>query len=87
MHSLKDPAVRTARVMEVLEWKISVINPELLQQHFTYRKYGVNEQLVIVLHYSATLDNQEEIFEQVIKPAIKWYCDWEDEAIDVYGNN
>ena len=76
---------RTASVVEVLEWKMSAIKPEKMQQRFVYRnRYGLEEQMIIVLHYSATLDeveDREEIFERVIKPAIKWYCDycdWED---------
>lgn len=87
---------RTASVLEVLEWKRSAINPEKLQQRFTYRNmYGLDEQLIIVLHYSATLDEQDDramIFDRVIKPAIAWYkhyLDWEDGniAMESYGAN
>ena len=86
--------VRSASVLEVLEWKRSAIRPDVLQQRFAYRdRYGVEEQLVIVLHYSATLDavaDREMIMERVVKPAIDWYrdyCAWEDAGIDVYGEN
>ena len=87
---------RTASVLEVLEWKMSAIKPEKLQQRFTYRNmYGLDEQLIIVLHYSATLDEVADrtmIFERVINPAIEWYThylDWEDGniAMDFYGAN
>lgn len=81
---------RTASVVEVLEWKMSAIKPEKMQQRFVYRnRYGLEEQMIIVLHYSATLDeveDREEIFERVIQPAIKWYCDycdWEDGNIEM----
>ena len=81
--------VRTASVLEVLEWKMSAIKPDKVQQRFTYRnRYGVDEKMIIVLHYSATLDeveDREEIMERVVEPAIKWfcdYCDWEDNNIE-----
>ena len=81
--------VRTASVLEVLEWKMSAIKPDKVQQRFTYRnRYGVDEKMIIVLHYSATLDeveDREEIMERVVNPAIKWYCeycDWEDRNIE-----
>lgn len=86
--------IRSVSILEVLEWRMSAIKPEVLQQRFTYRnKYGTEEKMVIVLHYSSLLDvdnDREAIIEQVIKPAIKWYCDycdWEDAAIDAYGDN
>lgn len=85
---------RTASVLEVLEWKMSAVKPEKLQMRFAYRnKYGLDEQLIIVLHYSATLDeldDREELFERVIEPAAKWYCDycdWEDNNIDLFGDD
>ena len=88
--------VRTASVLEVLEWKMSAINPDKVQQRFIYRnRYGVDEKMIIVLHYCATLDelgDREEIFERVIQPAIEWYkhyLDWEDGNIEMeyYGQN
>ena len=63
--------VRTASVLEVLEWKMSAIKPDKVQQRFTYRnRYGVDEKMIIVLHYSATLDeveDREEIMERVVR--------------------
>lgn len=85
---------RTASVLEVLEWKMSAIKPEKLQQRFAYHnKYGLDEQMIIVLHYSATLDEVADrtmIFERVINPAIEWYCDycdWEDSGIDIFAED
>ena len=76
---------RTASVLEVLEWKMSAIKPEKLQKRFTYKNiFGIDEKLIIVLHYSATLDEVADrtmLMEEVIDPAIEWYCkysDWED---------
>ena len=80
--------IRSASVLEVLDWKMSAIKPEVLQKRFTYRNmYGVDEQFVIALHYSPILDVEEDrevIMERVIEPAIRWYCnylDWEDAKI------
>lgn len=49
--------------------------------------YGIAEDMVMLLHYCATLDaevDKQLIIDEIMKPAAKWYteyCDWEDNNI------
>lgn len=78
--------VRSASVVEVLPKENYLGGVDgVLRYAFTHLNiYGVAEDMVILLHYSATLDkdmDKQLIIDEVMKPASKWYsdyCDWED---------
>jgi hypothetical protein len=79
--------VRTATVMEVFNSSEVCLNVDAL--HYDYVRHApyFNEPLTIALHYSATLDDKDEIL-QVMKCAAQWYddyCDWED--LEILTNN
>ncbi len=84
--------IRSASVVEVLERDKCFLNDGVVKKNFTYtNRYGVEEKMVVVLHYCAMLDMRtdvEVIKEEILKPAAKWYCDWadwEDENIERTG--
>lgn len=78
--------VRSASVLEVLPRRDFFGGVEgVLRYDFTHLNiYGIVEDMVMLLHYSATLDKDMDkllIIDEVMKPAAKWfsdYCDWED---------
>lgn len=78
--------VRSASVVEVLpkEDFLGGVD-DVLRYDFTHlNTYGVAEDIIMLLHYSATLDkdiDKQLIIDEVMRPAAKWYsdyCDWED---------
>lgn len=84
--------IRSASIVEVLERDKCHLNDGVVKKNFTYtNRYGVEEKMVVVLHYCVTLDMRtdvEMIKEEILKPAAKWYCDWadwEDENIERTG--
>lgn len=78
--------VRSASVVEVLPKENYLGGVDgVLRYDFTHlNTYGIAEDMVMLLHYSATLDKVTEkhlIIDEVMRPAAKWYsdyCDWED---------
>lgn len=78
--------VRSASVVEILERDKALLNDNALTFKFGYiNKYGIKERLIAVLHYSATLDkddDKDEIIDKVMRKAAMWYCDyclWQDD--------
>jgi hypothetical protein len=72
--------VHTATVMEVFESSDVCLNVDALHYDYVRHTPYFDEALTIALHYSATLDDEEDIF-KVMKKAAQWYndyCDWED---------
>lgn len=81
--------IRSASIVEVLERDKCHLNEDVIKKNFTYtNRYGIEEKMVVVLHYCGTLDAKADagmIKEHVLKPAARWYCDycdWEDENIE-----
>lgn len=77
--------VCTSSVLEIFDRDSVVLDDGVLCFRFGNRTEGGHmEQLVIALHYSATLDkdvDSEFLLKHVLKPAAEWYCDycdWED---------
>lgn len=78
--------VRSASVVEVLPKEDFLGGVDgVLRYDFTHlNTYGVAEDIIMLLHYSATLDkdiDKQLIIDEVMRPAAKWYsdyCDWED---------
>ena len=77
---------RTASVIEIFDRDKALINDDVLTFKFGYiNKFNVREHMIAALHYSATLDIEEDydmIIDKVMRPAAKWYCDyctWQDE--------
>lgn len=78
--------IRSASVIEFLpQEQVLFLNDTTLSYKFTYRNaYGIDEPMVALLHYCATLDAELDapaIIEQVLIPASEWYmdyCRWED---------
>lgn len=84
--------VRSASVIEMLERGKCCLKEGVVKTNFTYtNRYGIEEKMVAVLHFCATLDaviDAEMIKEEVLKPAARWYCDycdWEDKMIEEEG--
>lgn len=80
--------VRSASVIEIFNREKVALNPEVFTYKFIYtNQFGIQEPLIAVLHYCATLDVNEDgdmIKNEVIKPAAQWYCEyctWEDRNI------
>lgn len=80
---------RSASVIEIVNPKDVILNPDVVYYKFRNKilQFGIDEKLLAVLHYSATLRVPEDspmLIEQVLIPAAKWYCnyaDWEDKNI------
>lgn len=76
----------TATVMEVFEKGDALFNEDVIVYPFKNLNPlskitgdEVVEEMVIAMHYSATLDAEDDrlyIIEKVMKPAAKWYCDY-----------
>ena len=84
--------VRSASIIEILDRGMCCLKPGVVKKNFTYtNRYGEEEKMVAVLHYCGTLDaavDTEMIKEEVLKPAVVWYCDycdWEDRMIEEEG--
>ena len=80
--------VRSASVVEIFERENCLIKDGVLGKKFTYTNIlGGKEEMIAVLHYSATLDAEleaEKIKKEVVLPTIQWYCDychWEDRNV------
>ena len=73
--------VRSASVIEI---PADVQQPILKDGVITYEfDYGI-EHNIAVLHYSAILEDKDEIIERIMKPCADWfcqYCEWEDNNI------
>lgn len=76
---------RSASVMEILERDLCVIKEDFRQIPFEYTGIvGGIEEMVCVLHYSATLDDWGTEIEDIMRKSIEWYkryCSWEDKNI------
>ena len=74
--------VRSASVVEILERDKCGLKEGVVKKNFTYtNRYGLEEKMVAVLHFCMTLDSvadREMIINEVLIPAVKWYCDWAD---------
>lgn len=82
--------VRSASIVEIFDRSDVLLNNDVLRLKFTYtNRFGIKEELVAALHYTATLDpilEAELIKKEILIPAAQWYCDyctWEDE--NIYG--
>lgn len=82
--------VRSASIVEIFERSNVSLNDDVLRLKFTYtNRFGIKEELVSALHYTATLDpllEAELIKNEILIPAAQWYCDyceWEDK--NIYG--
>ena len=82
--------VRSASIVEIFDRADVSLNDDVLRLKFTYtNRFGIKEQLVAALHYTATLNpisEAELIKKEILIPAAQWYCNycaWEDE--NIYG--
>jgi hypothetical protein len=79
--------VRSATVLEILEQDMCIIKDGVRQIPFEYVDvFGIAEQMVCVLHYSATLEDWDDKIETIMQKGIEWYktyCAWEDRNIVV----
>lgn len=82
--------VRSASVIEILaDDQLPILKGDVITYEFDY---GL-EHNIAVLHYSAILEDKDDIVEQIMKPCADWfcqYCEWEDNNIvndDLSHNN
>ena len=71
--------IRSASVMEVLDGESTELNEDTIKYGFNYiNSFGLVEPKLIALHYSALLDADEDYEKiiEILKGAVKWYCDW-----------
>lgn len=80
--------IRSMSVIEIFLYDDVVLNDDVLSYKFGYNnRYGEKENCIATLHHCSVLDpvaDREMIIEEIIKPAVEWYCsycDWEDENI------
>lgn len=70
--------IRSALVIEVFD-DPALLNDDTIRYGFNYiNSFGLIEHKIIVLHFSPLLapeDDHDKIIE-ILKGAIKWYCDW-----------
>ena len=70
--------VRSASVIEILGGEqLPILKDDVITYEFNY---GI-EHNIAVLHYSAILEDKDELIEQIMKPCADWYCtycSWED---------
>lgn len=76
--------VRSASVIEMFEANAYRPAEGVRTYNFNYRNiYGVVENHIAVLHYSAACDDPD-ILDEILQKASKWYCnymEWEDRNI------
>lgn len=77
--------IRSASVLEFIPVKYYIPKNDVQFIKFEYHyEFGATEEYYCLLHYSAIVDDVDEIFEKIMKPAVKWYinyCKWEDKNI------
>jgi hypothetical protein len=77
--------IRTASIVEFRATKELHLNDDVVFVPFIYKnQLGIEERITCALHYSQALENEADIINMIIRPAIKWYCDyldWEDKNI------
>ena len=77
--------IRSASIVEFFDEGEINLNENVVCTNFVYKDvFGVEEKKICVLHYSQTLDNEFDIKEHILKPAIEWfkkYLDWQDVVI------
>lgn len=80
--------IRSSSILEIFDEDSVMLNDDVVKLKFTYtNRYGIDERMVMALHYCATLDaisDRKLIIEEVMKPAARWYadyCGWEDKNI------
>lgn len=76
--------VRSASVLEFFDANnVVCLRPDVIQKRFVYRnRYGVDEPVIVAVHYAPLLDDFELIMDEVVEPAIAYYkadCDKMDE--------
>lgn len=80
--------VRSSSLIEIFDREDVVLNDDVLTFKFSYtNQFGIKEPMIAALHYCATLDVRADralIKEEIMKPAAKWFCNyqlWEDNNI------
>lgn len=77
--------LRSMSVIEIFEADKVLLKPGTLQREFTYiNSLGIDEHLIAAVHICLTVDDEDDVFEEILTPAIRWYCnylDHEDKAI------
>lgn len=78
--------VRSASVVEMLEAGAAHIKKGVMSKRFTYRNiYGIDEEMIAVLHHSPLTDDRSIIESEILDPAIEYYkhdCDRQD-SLDI----
>ena len=82
--------VRSASLVEIFDRSNVSLNDDVLRLKFTYtNRFGIKEELVAALHYTATLDpllEAKQIKKEILIPAAQWFCDYCEWAYkNIYG--